>query len=55
MTEKKLSFMEGEEKGLAIGKKQTQLETARKMKEKGMDFQSIMEITSLSLDEIENL
>ena len=43
--------MEGEEKG----KQQEKLETAKKMKEKGMDLPSIIEITSLSKEEVERL
>lgn len=42
-------------KGVAIGKKQTQLETAKKLKSLGVDFSTIHEATNLSLKEIEKL
>lgn len=50
-SEKILSFMEGEEKG----KKQNQLETAKKMKEEGIELSIISKITSLPISKIETL
>ena len=46
---------QAEEKGKAEGIKQNKIDTARKMKEKNIDINTISEITGLSLDEIDNL
>jgi len=44
---------EGMEKGRAEGKKNTAIEIAKKMKKKGMDIDSIKDLTDLSAEEIE--
>jgi predicted transposase/invertase (TIGR01784 family) len=46
---------EGRAEGLVEGRAEEKLETARKMKEKGIALSLISEITSLSLEEIEKL
>ena len=45
----------GEEKGRKEGERKKAIETAKKMKEKGMDIQTIKEITGLSREKIEKL
>ena len=44
-----------ENQNLAKGKKQKQLEIAKNMKDKGLDFELIIEMTGLTLQEIEKL
>jgi predicted transposase/invertase (TIGR01784 family) len=46
---------EGEEIGLQKGAMQEKYETARKMKQKGFDAQTIADLTGLDKDEIEKL
>ena len=46
---------EGEEKGKIQGKRENQLEVAKKMKEKKIDIDTIIEITGLLKEEIEKL
>ena len=43
------------EKGKLEGKLEGKIETAKKMKEKGTDFDFISEMTGLSIEEIEQL
>ena len=45
----------GRAEGLAEGAKQQAIETARKMKAKGLDFETIADFTGLSAEEIKNL
>ena len=52
---RKEGIKEGEERGIKKGEKRGRKETAKKMKEKGMDIQTIEEITGLSREEIEKL
>ena len=44
-----------EEKGREEGKKQTQIEVAKKMKEENMDIEQISKITNLTIKEITEL
>ena len=46
---------EGKEEGKKEGKKQNQLEIAKKMKEENMNIEQISRITSLTIEEIEEL
>ena len=46
---------EGEVKGKAEGKAEEKLEIAKKLKNRGMSFDQISEITNLSLEDIENI
>ena len=52
-------LVEGEAKGraegLAEGAKQQAVETARKMKAKGLDFETIADFTGLSAEELKDL
>jgi predicted transposase/invertase (TIGR01784 family) len=43
------------ENGVEEGSKEQKLEMAKKLKEKGMDIEEIVEITDLTKEEIENL
>ena len=45
----------GEQKGMDLGKQNEKVEIARKMKEKNMDVQTIMELTGLTEEEINKL
>ena len=45
----------GYDKGLKAGKRENSLEIAKKLKDKGMDINTIIEITELTKEEIENL
>lgn len=47
--------LEGRYEGLLEGKKEGKLETARKLKQKGMDLAEIAEITGLSPEDLEKL
>lgn len=47
--------IKGREEGIKEGEKKNQLETAKKMKEKDMDIDTIIEITGLTKEEIEKL
>ncbi|WP_276090479.1 PD-(D/E)XK nuclease family transposase [Pedobacter sp. JY14-1] len=47
--------LEGKEEGEAIGKLNSKLEIAEKLKRKGMDIAEIADLTSLSIEEIEKL
>jgi predicted transposase/invertase (TIGR01784 family) len=56
----RIGFEEGYKEGLVIGikesgKEEANIETAKKMKEKGLDLELIHEITGLSLDKIQEL
>lgn len=46
---------EGIEKGKKVGEKEEQKKIAQKMKEKGIDIETIIEITELTKEEIEKL
>ena len=46
---------EGREKGLEKGREEKQKEIAKKMKEKNIDIQEIIDITGLTKEEIEKL
>lgn len=46
---------EGLAEGLAEGKKKNQVEIAKKMKDRKMPLETIIELTDLSKEEIENL
>ena len=46
---------EGREKGIELGKKNKSIEIARKLKQKNIDIEEIIEITGLSKLEIERL
>lgn len=46
---------EAEKRGKEEGKKEKQQEIAKKMKEKGIDISTIIEITGLKKEEIEKL
>lgn len=46
---------EAREEGLEEGRKEAKLETAKKLLEKGMDIEIIMEVTGLTKEEIEKL
>ena len=48
-------LVEGERRGLAKGEAKARLETARKMKAKGLDVETIAEVTGLSLKEVEQI
>jgi predicted transposase YdaD len=48
-------YQDGMNQGIILGLKQNRLETARKMKEKGIDQAVISEITGLSAEEIEKV
>lgn len=52
---KKEGKEEGRKEGKEEGKKQKQLEIAKKMKEENMDIEQISRITSLTIEEIEEL
>lgn len=56
-TRKKLEkeFEEKLNEKLSLNAKETSLEIARKMKEKGMDISDIASVTNLSLEEVEKL
>lgn len=47
--------LRGKEVGIKEGEKKNQLEVAKRMKAKGMDIDTIIEITELTKDEIEKL
>ena len=51
----KKGIEEGLEKGKNEGAKQRDFEIAKKMKEKGMDINTIAELTGLTIKEIENI
>ena len=56
----KEGLIKGYKKGIIIGikengKEEANIETAKKMKEKGLDLELIHEITGLSLDKIQEL
>ena len=46
---------EGEKRGEKKGEHKKAVETAKKLKEKGMDIELIIEVTGLSKEEIEKL
>lgn len=46
---------EGREKGLKEGREEERLSNALKMKAKGLDYETISDITGLSIQEIEKL
>ena len=46
---------EGRQEGRQEGEKKKAVETAKKLKEKGMDIELIIEVTGLSKEEIEKL
>ena len=46
---------EGKEEGRKEGKREEQIKIAKKMKEKGMDIDSILEITGLTKEEFEKI
>lgn len=46
---------EGKEEGITTGKKQKQIEIAKKLLKKNMDIKEIQEITELSPEEIEQI
>ena len=53
-----VSIAESKEEGIALGKKDVEKKTkeiAKKMKEKGLDIETIVEITGLSKEEIKSL
>ena len=54
-TAKREGIAEGMEKGMKQGMKQRSLEIARKMLAKGMDAASVMEITGLSAEQMQQL
>ena len=45
----------GKEVGIAIGEEKANVKSAKKMKEKGYDLESIHEITGLSIEKIKEL
>ena len=54
-TAKREGIAEGMEKGMKQGMEQRSLEIARKMLVKGMDAASVMEITGLSAEQMQQL
>ena len=54
-TAKREGIAEGIEKGMKQGMEQRSLEIARKMLAKGMDAASVMEITGLSVEQMQQL
>ena len=54
-TAKREGIAEGIEKGMKQGMEQRSLEIARKMLAKGMDAASVMEITGLSAEQMQQL
>ena len=54
-TAKREGIAEGMEKGMKQGLEQRSLEIARKMLAKGMDAASVMEITGLSVEQMQQL
>ena len=54
-TAKRQGIAEGMEKGMKQGMEQRSLEIARKMLAKGMDAASVMEITGLSAEQMQQL
>ena len=54
-TAKREGIAEGMEKGMKQGMEQRSLEIARKMLAKGMDAASVMEITGLSVEQMQLL
>lgn len=54
-TAKREGIAEGMEKGMKQGLEQRSLEIARKMLAKGMDAASVMEITGLSAEQMQQL
>ena len=54
-TAKREGIAEGMEKGMKQGMEQRSLEIARKMLAKGMDAASVMEITGLSAEQMQQL
>lgn len=46
---------QGKREGYEEGKKDTMIETAKKMKEDGMDYSLISKYTNISFDQIEKL
>lgn len=54
-TAKREGIAEGMEKGMEKGLEQRSLEIARKMLAKGMDAASVMEITGLSAEQMQQL
>jgi predicted transposase/invertase (TIGR01784 family) len=54
-TSDRYKMQEAHDKGIEIGKKRSETESARKMKQKGYSVEDIIEITGLSRDEIESL
>ena len=54
-TAKREGIAEGMEKGMKQGMEQRSLEIARKMLAKGMDAASVMEITGLSVEQMQQL
>ena len=54
-TAKRQGIVEGMEKGMKQGMEQRSLEIARKMLAKGMDAASVMEITGLSAEQMQQL
>ena len=51
----KKGLEQGLEQGLKQGKKKYSIEIARKMKQKGIDIDTIVQITALTVDEVKNL
>ncbi len=47
--------MEGEKMGIEKGKKIAKIETAKRLKELGIDINKISQATGLSIEEIEKL
>ena len=45
----------GRKEGIAVGRENTQKEIARKMLDKGMDINSISELSGLSIEEINDI
>mgnify|MGYP001116446037 CR=1 FL=1 len=54
-TEKHISYDEGKNKGIDIGLKQEKLDTAKKMLEKEIPIETIIEITNSAKEQIINL
>ena len=48
-------YEKGIDQGIEIGEKKNRLEVARKMKQRGMTIDEVIEITGLSREEIEGL
>ena len=53
--QKELSREEGRKAGIKEGIKENQIEVAKKLKSKNMNIDLIVELTGLSIDEIEKL